>query len=62
MMYQFTWQEDELTSTISENCFCTESFSTTFSHIALMQGTVVGEQITESLGENVLKTEPEANS
>lgn len=61
-MYQLTWQEDELTSTISENCFCTESFSTTFSHIALMQGTVVGEQITESLGENVLKTEPEANS
>lgn len=61
-MYQFIWQEDELISTISENCFWTVSFSATFSQIALIQGTAVGEQIISPLGKNELKTEPDANS
>ena len=62
MLYQFIWQDDELTSVISKNCFWTISFSVTFSQIAVIQGTAVGEQVTSPLGKNELKTEPDANS
>lgn len=48
--------------TISENYFWTISFPATFSQIALIQRTAVGEQITSPLGKNELKTEPDANS
>ena len=57
MLYHFIWQENELTSTISENCFWTISFSATFSQI----GTAVEEQVNSPLGKNELKAEPNAN-
>lgn len=56
MLCQFIGQEDELTSTISENCFWIVSFSATFSQIALIQGTAVREQIISPLGKKRTKS------